>query len=82
MEIGVKIRKKNTLGYSFKFYNAPISRCSKKQHVVALFTHEFEYIACSLAACQTMRLASILKEFEIKVRKPMIPFLDNKFIID
>jgi len=42
---GEKHDRKSTSGYLFKFLNAPISWCAKKQPVIALSTCEYEYIA-------------------------------------
>lgn len=72
----------NNSYYLFKFYNAPILRCSKKQSVIALSTCESEYITISLATYQAIWLASILKEFDIKLRKHMILLLDIKSTTD
>lgn len=44
---GDKVDRKSTSGYMFKFLNAPISWCSKKQNVIALSSCEAEYMAAS-----------------------------------
>jgi len=75
---GDKHDRKSTLGYLFKFLNAPISWCVKKQPVVALSTCESEYIAGCMAACQAVWLENILKEMEIEVSRPITLFIDNK----
>ena len=62
---GDRSNKNSTLGYIFKFLEAPISWCSKKQLVVALSTCEAEYIARSFVAYQAMWLDSVLKELKI-----------------
>ena len=59
---GDKVENKSTTGYLFKFLGAPISWCSKKQHVVALSSCEVEYIAACYAACQALWLDSLLEE--------------------
>jgi len=51
---GDKQDRKSTSGYLFKFLNAPISRCAKKQPVVALPTCESEYIAGCMTVCQAV----------------------------
>ncbi|XP_039688058.1 secreted RxLR effector protein 161-like [Medicago truncatula] len=51
---GDKQDRKSTSGYLFKFLNAPISWCAKKQPVVALSTCESEYIAGCMTACQAV----------------------------
>ncbi|GAU37837.1 hypothetical protein TSUD_56970 [Trifolium subterraneum] len=59
---GEKVDKKSTSGYVFKFQNALVSWCSKKQLVIALSSCEAEYVAGSLAACQASWLQSLLCE--------------------
>lgn len=73
--------RKSTSGYLFKFMNAPISWCAKKQPVVALSTCESEYIAGCMAACQAIWLENILKEMEIEVSRPIELLIDNKSAI-
>jgi len=75
---GDKQDRKRTSGYLFKFLDAPISWCAKKQPVVALSTREYEYIAGCLAACQEVWLESTLKEMEIEVNIPIALFTHNK----
>ncbi|GAU40215.1 hypothetical protein TSUD_397430 [Trifolium subterraneum] len=57
---GDKVDRRSTSGYVFKFQNAPVSWCSKKQSVIALSSCEAEYVAGSLAACQANWLQSFL----------------------
>ncbi|GAU27372.1 hypothetical protein TSUD_55260 [Trifolium subterraneum] len=59
---GEKVDRRSTSGYVFKFQNAPVSWCSKKQSVIALSSCEAEYVAGSLAACQANWLQSLLCE--------------------
>jgi hypothetical protein len=66
----------------FKFLNAHISWCAKKQPIVALSTCNFEYIAGCLAAYQAVWLESVLNEMEIEVCKPIAFFIDNKSAIN
>ncbi|MCH93923.1 copia-type polyprotein, partial [Trifolium medium] len=49
---GDRVDRRSTTGYIFKYLNAPISWCSRKQPVIALSSCEAEYIACAFAACQ------------------------------
>jgi len=79
---GGKQDRKSTSGYLFKFLNAPISWCAKKQPVLALSTCEFEYIAGCMAACQAVWLKNILKEMDIEVSRPITLFIDNKSAIN
>ena len=78
---GNKQDGKSTSGYIFKFLNAPISWCAKKQPVVALSTCESKYIAGCMAACLAVWLENILKEMEIEVSRPIALFIDNKSAI-
>ena len=78
---GDKQDRKSTSGYLFKFLNAPISWCAKKQPVVALSTCESEYIVGCMATCQEVWLENILKKMEIEVSRPITLFIDNKSAI-
>ena len=79
---GDKHDRKTTSGYLFKFLNAPISWCAKKQPVVALSTCESEYIVGCMAACREVWLENILKKVEKEVRRPIALFIDNKSAIN
>jgi len=79
---GDKQYRKSTSCYLFKFLNALISWCAKKQLVVALSTCESEYVAGCLAACQAVWLEATLKEMEIEVDRPIALFIDNKLTIN
>ncbi|GAU44503.1 hypothetical protein TSUD_122730 [Trifolium subterraneum] len=70
---GDKVDRRSTSDYVFKFQNALISRCSKKQPVIALSNCEAEYVVGSLAACQANWLQSLLSE---------IKRIDNKSAIN
>ncbi|XP_050918539.1 secreted RxLR effector protein 161-like [Lathyrus oleraceus] len=69
--------KRNTSGYVFKFNEAAISLCTKKQLVTALSSCEAEYIAGTFATCQAMWLDSMMKELRCEVMKPLILRIDN-----
>jgi hypothetical protein len=51
---GDKMDRRSTFGYLFKFNDAAISWCTKKQPVTALSSCEAEYIACTFATCQAI----------------------------
>jgi len=51
---GDRMDKRSTSGYLFKFNDATISWCTKKQPGTALSSCEAEYIACTFAACQAI----------------------------
>ena len=79
---GDKVDRRSTSGYLFKFQNAPVSWCSKKQSVIALSSCEAEYVAGSLAACQANWLQSLLSEMNIIADITVVLKIDNKSAIN
>ncbi|GAU46965.1 hypothetical protein TSUD_143070 [Trifolium subterraneum] len=79
---GDKVDRRSTSGYVFKFQNAPVSWCSKKQSVIALSSCEAEYVAGSLAACQANWLQSLLSEMKITNNITVMLKIDNKSAIN
>ncbi|CAJ2632851.1 unnamed protein product [Trifolium pratense] len=79
---GDKVDRRSTSGYLFKFQNAPVSWCSKKQSVIALSSCEAEYVAGSLAACQANWLQSLLNEMKIIDNITVMLKIDNKSSIN
>ncbi|MCH82412.1 gag-pol polyprotein [Trifolium medium] len=79
---GDHVDRRSTTGYIFKFLNAPISWCSKKQPVVALSSCEAEYIAYAFAACQGIWLESLLKDIKIELTEPIQLLVNNKSAIN
>jgi len=79
---GEKVGRRSTYGYLFKYLDAPISWCSKKQKFVALSSCEAEYIAASEAACQSLWLEVVLEELKLDYRKPVQLNIDNKSAIN
>ncbi|GAU31439.1 hypothetical protein TSUD_222100 [Trifolium subterraneum] len=79
---GDKVDRRSTSGYVFKFQNAPVSWCSKKQSVIALSSCEAEYVAGSLAACQANWLQSLLSEMKIIDNITVMLKIDNKSAIN
>ncbi|GAU38465.1 hypothetical protein TSUD_151880 [Trifolium subterraneum] len=79
---GDKVDRRSTSGYVFKFQNAPVSWCSKKQSVIALSSCEAEYVAGSLAACQANWLQSLLSEMKIIDNITIMLKIDNKSAIN
>ncbi|XP_073223366.1 secreted RxLR effector protein 161-like [Cicer arietinum] len=73
--------RRNTSGYVFKFHEAAISWCTKKQPVTALSSCEAEYIAGTLATCQAVWLDAVMKELRCEMMKPLILRVDNKSAI-
>ncbi|XP_073219662.1 secreted RxLR effector protein 161-like [Cicer arietinum] len=82
--------RRSTYGYVFKFNEAAISWCTKKQPVTALSSCEAEYIARTFATCQAKWLDSVMKELRCEVMKelrcevmkPLILRIDNKSAIN
>jgi len=73
--------RRSTSGYVFKFNDAVISWCTKKQPVTALSSCEAEYIAGTFATCQALWLDSVMKELKCEVMKPLTLKIDNKSTI-
>ncbi|RDX60905.1 Copia protein, partial [Mucuna pruriens] len=78
---GDKVERKNTYGYLFKYLDAPISWCSKKQSVVALSSCEAEYIGSAEAACQSLWLEALLEEMKLQYERSVHMYVDNKSAI-
>ena len=79
---GDKVDRRSTTGYYFRFMEASVAWCSRKQPVVALSSCEAEYIAGSYAACQALWIDSVLKELKIDVEKPIVLQIDNQLAIN
>ncbi|RDX77397.1 Copia protein, partial [Mucuna pruriens] len=75
------VERKSTSGYLFKYLDAPISWCSKKQSVVALSSCEAEYIGSAEAACQSLWLEALLEEMKLQYEKAVQMYVDNKSAI-
>ena len=71
----------STSGYVFKFNDAAISWCTKKEPVIALSSCEPEYIAGKFATCQALWLDTVMIELKCEVVKPLILRIDNKYAI-
>jgi len=77
-----KSDRRSTSGYLFKFNDAAISWCTKKQPVTALSSREVEYIANTFAACQAIWLDNVMKELNCEVEKPLKLKIDNRSAIN
>ncbi|WVZ09086.1 hypothetical protein V8G54_022432 [Vigna mungo] len=77
-----QVDRKSTYGYLFKLMGAPVSRCSRKQSVVALSSCEAEYISATETACQCTWIEAILQELKIVKCRPTRLKIDNKSAID
>ena len=75
---GDLIDRRSTSGYVFKFNDAAISWCTKKQSVTTLSSCEAEYIAGTFATCQALWLDSVMKELKCEVMRPLTLKIDNK----
>jgi hypothetical protein len=67
--------------YVFKFNDATISWCTKKQPVTALSSCDAEYITGTFATCQALWWDSVMKELKCEVKKPLTLKIDNKSAI-
>jgi hypothetical protein len=64
---------KSTLGIMSFLGSSPVSWCSQKQKVVALFSCEAEYIVVCAAACEGVWLARLLADIlKTKVKKVVL----------
>jgi len=79
---GDKVERMSTYGYLFRYLDAPISWCSKKQKVVALSSCEAEYVVASKAACQSLWLEVVLEELKLDYRTPVQLNIDNNSAIN
>jgi hypothetical protein len=75
---GDKVDRRRTSGYLFKFQNASVCWCSKKQPIIALSSCEAKYVAGSLATCQANWLQSLLSEMNIIEDITGVLKIDNK----
>lgn len=75
---GDRSDRRSTSDYLFKFNNAAISWCTKKQPLTALSSYKAKYIAGTFAACQTIWLDTVMKELNCEVEKPLKLKLDNR----
>lgn len=73
-----KSDQNSTTGYVFMIGKTPISRCSKKQGVVALSSCEAEYIVASMVACQALWLETLLEELNLRESKPIKLLVDKQ----
>ncbi|XP_047170203.1 protein DYAD [Vigna umbellata] len=63
---GDRVDRRNTFGYFIQYEGAPISRCSKKQIVVALSSCEAEYIASAETACLRVHILLAVHHLSIE----------------
>jgi hypothetical protein len=69
---------KNKLSCCFSLGSAMVSWISMKQTFVALSTAEAEYIAASLASCESMWLRNLLAGLFDQVQEPTVIHCDNQ----
>ncbi|KAI5419600.1 hypothetical protein KIW84_043675, partial [Lathyrus oleraceus] len=79
---GDRVEIRSTYEYFFKYMGDLISRCSKKQLVVALSTCEVEYIAGALSASQVVCILNLLQNLKIKVSKHVKLMIENNLVIN
>jgi len=79
---GDRMDRRSTSRYLFKFNDAAISWCTKKQPVTALSSCETEYIVDIFAACQAAWFDSVMKELNCEVKKPLKLKIDNRSAIN
>jgi hypothetical protein len=69
--------RKSITGYAIFFQDAPIFWKSQSQQTVSLSSTEAEYYATSEAAKEIKFIVQVLESLQIKVKKPIIVYLDN-----
>ncbi|RDX79163.1 hypothetical protein CR513_40444, partial [Mucuna pruriens] len=77
-----KVERKSISGYLFKYLDAPISWCSKKQSVVALSSCEAEYIGSIEATCQSLWLEALLEEMKLQYERLVQMILERRVIME
>eukprot|EP01018_Ginkgo_biloba_P027335 Gb_24906 [translate_table: standard] len=73
--------RKSTSGYAFNLGSGVISWSSKKQSTVSLSTAEAEYIATTLATCQTVWLRRVLVDLKQEQSMATTIYCDNNSTI-
>ncbi|XP_074323266.1 secreted RxLR effector protein 161-like [Apium graveolens] len=79
---GDVVDMRSTGGMCFYLNKSLISWTSQTQRVVALSSCEAEYMAATLAACQSIWLCGLLEEISGQKIGPVILHVDNKSIIE
>lgn len=74
---GDKNTRKSVTGFILYLCNVPIAWKSKSQKCVSLSLTESKYYACSEAVKELLFVIQLLKEFNVKVKKPVIVKVDN-----
>jgi hypothetical protein len=69
--------RKSITGFSIFFQDAPIFWKSQAQKTVSLSSTEAEYYATSEAAKELKFIVQVLESLNIKIKKPIILFMDN-----
>lgn len=71
-------QRKSTTGYIFKYLDAIISWCSKRQTCVAKSSMEAGYIALSEASSEALWIRRLLKDFKQLEKDPTTIYEDNQ----
>ncbi|WVZ19173.1 hypothetical protein V8G54_006495 [Vigna mungo] len=74
---GTSVERKSTSGSIFFINDAPVSRSSKKQTIVALSSSKAEYVAGCGALCQGIWLCEILKHLRTQYEESFELRMDN-----
>lgn len=79
---GDVVDRRSTRGMCFDLNGNLISWRSQKQRVIALSSCEAEYMAATLAACQSIWLRGLLREVSRQQVGSVILYIDNKSAIE
>ena len=73
--------RKSTSGLVFRLGQCTISRCSKKQSIIAQSSTESEYVALCSASLEAVWLRRLLAGVGFKQKEPTIIYEDNQSAI-
>nr|GEZ53824.1 hypothetical protein [Tanacetum cinerariifolium] len=74
--------RRSTRGMVFYLNNNLVTWGSQKQHCVALFSCEAEFMAATTATCQAIWIKRLLSKITGREIKPPMLFIDNKSTLD
>ena len=79
---GDKIDRKSTTGYAIRFFGNVIYWKTRKQGSVTKSSTAAEYVALPEAVSEIKFIINLLKDFRIKIEKPVKIYEDNSGAIE